>query len=48
MAEIVVASGKGGVGKSTVSSSLSVLLNDKNIGIVDADAEAPNLHIILI
>ncbi|MVT13472.1 MAG: P-loop NTPase [Euryarchaeota archaeon] len=46
MAEIVVASGKGGVGKSTVSSSLSVLLKDKNIGIVDADAEAPNLHII--
>jgi MinD superfamily P-loop ATPase len=46
MAEIVVASGKGGVGKSTLSSSISVLLRNKNIGIVDADAEAPNLHII--
>ncbi|MGC9126516.1 MAG: P-loop NTPase [Thermoplasmata archaeon] len=46
MAEIVVASGKGGVGKSTVSSSLSVILHEKSIGIVDADAEAPNLHII--
>lgn len=46
MAEIVVASGKGGVGKSTISSSLSVLLHQKGIGIVDADAEAPNLHII--
>ncbi len=46
MAEIVVASGKGGVGKSTVTSSLSVILKDRRIGIVDADAEAPNLHII--
>ncbi|MEL9998553.1 MAG: ATP-binding protein [Thermoplasmata archaeon] len=46
MAEIVVASGKGGVGKSTISSSLSVILSDKKIGIVDADAEAPNLHLI--
>ncbi|MGC8564916.1 MAG: P-loop NTPase [Thermoplasmata archaeon] len=46
MAEIVIASGKGGVGKSTVSSSLSVLLSHKNLAIVDADAEAPNLHLI--
>jgi MinD superfamily P-loop ATPase len=46
MAEIVVASGKGGVGKSTFTSSISVLLRDRKIGIVDGDAEAPNLHII--
>ncbi|MDP8011508.1 MAG: ATP-binding protein [Thermoplasmata archaeon] len=46
MAEIVIASGKGGVGKSTLSSSLSVLLSEKKIAIVDADAEAPNLHLI--
>lgn len=46
MAEIVIASGKGGVGKSTVSSSISVLLSHKNLAIVDADAEAPNLHLI--
>ncbi|MGC8663842.1 MAG: P-loop NTPase [Thermoplasmata archaeon] len=46
MAEIVVASGKGGVGKSTVTSSLSVLLAKRKLAIVDADAEAPNLHLI--
>lgn len=46
MSEIVIASGKGGVGKSTVSSSISVLLSHKNLAIVDADADAPNLHLI--
>lgn len=46
MVELVIASGKGGVGKSTVTSSLSVLLSDKKLAIVDADAEAPNLHLI--
>ncbi len=46
MAEIVVASGKGGVGKSTVSSSLSLIFRDHGVGIVDADAEAPNLHLL--
>ncbi|MGC8654939.1 MAG: P-loop NTPase [Thermoplasmata archaeon] len=46
MVEVVIASGKGGVGKSTISSSISALLSYKNIGIVDADAEAPNLHLI--
>jgi len=45
--EIVVASGKGGVGKSTITGSLiSLLSKDFKIGAVDADAEAPNLHII--
>ncbi len=46
--EIVVASGKGGVGKSTISSSLAILLKEKGYKIVlaDADAEAPNLHLI--
>lgn len=34
------------MGKSTVTSSISVLLRDWKIGIVDGDAEAPNLHII--
>ncbi len=46
MAEIVIASGKGGVGKSTVSSSLSLILKDHKVGVVDADAEAPNLHLL--
>ncbi len=47
--EFVVASGKGGVGKSTISSSLAIVLAEKGYNIVaaDADAEAPNLHLVL-
>jgi len=45
--EIVVASGKGGVGKSTITASLVQLLADKSVAAVDADAEAPNLHLLL-
>jgi len=44
--ELVIASGKGGVGKTTFSTSLAVLLKNHNFGIVDADAEAPNMHLI--
>ncbi len=44
--EIIVASGKGGVGKSTITASLISLLKDFSITAVDADAEAPNLHIL--
>jgi MinD superfamily P-loop ATPase len=46
--EIVIASGKGGTGKSTVSSSLILYLYRKGYKIVaaDADAEAPNLHLL--
>ncbi len=45
--EIVVASGKGGVGKSTLTASLIALLSrDLKIASVDADAEAPNLHLL--
>ena len=46
--EIVVASGKGGVGKTTISSSLVYyLFNERKINLVavDADVDAPNLHI---
>ncbi|RLG79021.1 MAG: ATPase [Thermoprotei archaeon] len=48
MLEIVIASGKGGVGKSTLSSTLALILgkNGEKVVAVDADAEAPNLHLI--
>ncbi|MCE4600458.1 MAG: ATP-binding protein [Desulfurococcales archaeon] len=47
--ELVVASGKGGVGKSTLTAVLAVELyrHGYNLVAVDADAEAPNLHIVL-
>ncbi len=45
--QIVIASGKGGVGKSIFTSSLIYFLKDKfKLVAVDADAEAPNLHLI--
>ncbi len=49
MKEIVIISGKGGVGKTTVSAALSVLLQKNGLKIVavDADVDAPNLGIIL-
>ena len=45
MKQIAFVSGKGGTGKSTLVSSLSILVKDKMIA--DCDVEAPNLHIIL-
>jgi len=47
--EIVVASGKGGVGKSTITASLAILLSEHGYRLiaVDADAEAPNLNLVL-
>ncbi len=49
LVELVVASGKGGVGKSTISGSLAALLARKGFKLVaaDSDAEEPNLHIVL-
>jgi MinD superfamily P-loop ATPase len=43
--EVVVISGKGGTGKTTISSALAALLKEGVI--VDADVDAPNLHILL-
>ncbi|NPA15712.1 MAG: P-loop NTPase [Deferribacteres bacterium] len=43
--EIVVVSGKGGTGKTTISSSFAVLGGEKLI--VDADVDAPDLHVVL-
>ena len=46
--KIAVASGKGGVGKSMVASSLAILFSrDKKLVAVDADVDAPNLHLWL-
>jgi MinD superfamily P-loop ATPase len=49
MKEIVVVSGKGGVGKSSITASLAVLLkkNGINVTAVDTDVDAPNLAIVL-
>ena len=47
--ELAIASGKGGVGKSTVASTIALVLRDKGEKIIaiDADADAPNLHLVL-
>jgi len=48
MKKIVIVSGKGGVGKSMLSSSLSMLFaKEQDIVAVDCDADAPNLAIWL-
>ncbi|WP_048147984.1 nucleotide-binding protein [Palaeococcus ferrophilus] len=46
--QIAIASGKGGVGKSTITASLLYFLKDEySFVAVDADAEAPNLGLLL-
>lgn len=45
MKQITVVSGKGGTGKSTIVSSLSLLVKEKMMA--DCDVDAPNLHILL-
>lgn len=49
MREIVVASGKGGTGKTTVAASLAVFLNNHGIKVLtaDADVDAPDLLLAL-
>jgi len=48
MKKIVVASGKGGVGKSMVASTLTTLFSqEKQLVAVDCDVDAPNLHLWL-
>jgi MinD superfamily P-loop ATPase len=45
--KIVILSGKGGTGKSTITSSLALSLSkEKSLVLVDADADCPNQHII--
>jgi MinD superfamily P-loop ATPase len=47
--EITIVSGKGGVGKTTISSSLLYLFHNKGMRVVaaDADVDTPSLHLIL-
>ena len=46
--KIAIASGKGGVGKSMISSSLTLLFAQKQkVTAVDCDVDAPNLHLWL-
>lgn len=50
MKEIVILSGKGGVGKSSLTAALGHLLaeNDKHrLVLADTDVDAPNLHLVL-
>jgi len=48
MKTIVVASGKGGVGKSMIASALAFSLSQKRkLAVIDADVDAPNLHLWL-
>lgn len=48
MVKIVIASGKGGVGKSMLASTLSFFLRqEKKVVAIDADVDAPNLHLWL-
>ncbi|MCM8900249.1 ATP-binding protein [Caldicoprobacter algeriensis] len=45
MKQVVFISGKGGTGKSTVVSSLSLIVHNKMMA--DCDVETPNLHILI-
>jgi len=49
MMEIAIASGKGGVGKSTLSAAIVITLakRGRDVIAVDADADAPNMHLIM-
>lgn len=46
--KIVIASGKGGTGKTTVSVNLAVALaGEESVGLLDCDVEEPNCHLYL-
>ena len=45
MKEVVILSGKGGTGKTSVTASFAALA--KNIVVVDCDVDAADLHLVL-
>lgn len=47
--KIAIASGKGGTGKSTLSTNLAYLLSKRytNVALIDCDVEEPNCHIFV-
>ena len=50
MKEIVILSGKGGVGKSSLTAALAHMLTEESkyrLTLADTDVDAPNLHIVL-
>lgn len=47
MREIVVVSGKGGTGKTSVTASLAVLASERGVALCDADVDAPDLWILI-
>ncbi len=47
MIKLVIASGKGGTGKTTVAVNLALALKEKNIQLLDCDVEEPNAHLFL-
>ena len=48
MKQIVVLSGKGGTGKTTIAASFAVLASERHrIVVADCDVEASNMHILL-
>ena len=47
MINLVIASGKGGTGKTTVAVNLALSLQEKNIQLLDCDVEEPNAHLFL-
>lgn len=46
MKEIVIISGKGGTGKTSVTASLA-MLGDKNVIVADCDVDAADMHLLL-
>ena len=47
MINLVIASGKGGTGKTTVAVNLALSLKENNVQLLDCDVEEPNAHLFL-